>query len=71
MGGCPPSSVEPENGVFAWERESELLAMPLSLSTAACVLPKLQTSYTSTTQEQLQRQFWESIQKIGKKEAQF
>lgn len=71
MGGCPPSSVEPENGVFAWERESELLAMPPSLSTAACVLPKLQTSYTSTTQEQLQRQFWESIQKIGKKEAQF
>lgn len=71
VGSCPSSSVESVNSVFAWERESELLAMPLSLRTAACVPPKLQTSSTTTMQEQLQRQFWESVQKTEKKEAQF
>lgn len=72
VGSCPASSsVESANGMFAWERESELLALPPSLRTAPCVPPKLQTSSTFTMQEQLQRQFWESIEKIDKKEAQF
>lgn len=71
VGSCPPSSVEFTNGLLAWERESELSAMPPCPRTDACVPPKLQTSSTSPCKTATSEAILGVYTKNRKEEAQF